>query len=127
MTRDEYGDMIIGKSEVSSFVLADDFEDFMQTKVNPPILEAVEAYRLAEEEGMKKPVHPMDTQVGGDHYKDYVIQPLEFITKNNIPFIEGNIIKYITRWKDKNGVEDLKKVIHYTQLLAQLEGLNLDG
>tara|TARA_R110000737_G_scaffold75119_3_gene104599 strand:- start:767 stop:1150 length:384 start_codon:yes stop_codon:yes gene_type:complete len=127
MTRDEYGDMIIGKSEVSSFVLADDFEDFMQTKVNPPILEAVEAYRLAEEEGMKKPVHPMDTQVGGGHYKDYVIQPLEFITKNNIPFIEGNIIKYITRWKDKNGVEDLKKVIHYTQLLAQLEGLNLDG
>lgn len=75
----------------------------------------------------KKIIHPMDTQVGGGHYKDYVIQPLEFITKNNIPFIEGNIIKYITRWKDKNGVEDLKKVIHYTQLLAQLEGLNLDG
>ena len=43
-------------------------------------------------------------QVEGDHYKKYTIQPIEFITKNNIPFIEGNIIKYICRWKDKGGL-----------------------
>ena len=50
-----------------------------------------------------------DTQVGGSHYSRYVIQPTEFIYKNNIPFIEGNIIKYILRHREKNGIEDLKK------------------
>ncbi len=55
-------------------------------------------------------------QVGGDHYKNMAIQPTEFIAKNNIPFIEGNIIKYATRHKHKNKAEDLKKVIHYAQL-----------
>ena len=60
-------------------------------------------------------------QIAGNHYKEMVIQPIEFITKNNIPFIEGCIIKYIARHKSKNGLEDLKKVIHYVQLLAELE------
>jgi hypothetical protein len=60
-------------------------------------------------------------QVEGDHYKKYTIQPIEFITKNNIPFIEGNIIKYICRWKDKGGSKDLDKVIHYVELLKELK------
>lgn len=60
-------------------------------------------------------------QVEGDHYKKYTIQPIEFITKNNIPFIEGNIIKYICRWQDKGGVQDLDKVIHYVELLKELK------
>ena len=60
-------------------------------------------------------------QVAGKHYKDFVIQPIEFITKNDIPFIEGNIIKYICRWKDKGGVQDLDKVIHYVELLKELK------
>ena len=59
-------------------------------------------------------------QVAGKHYKDFVIQPIEFITKNDIPFIEGNIIKYICRWQDKGGVQDLDKVIHYVELLKEL-------
>ena len=59
-------------------------------------------------------------QVAGSHYKQFNIQPIEFITKNNIPFIEGNIIKYICRWKEKGGVEDLDKVIHYVELLKEL-------
>lgn len=63
----------------------------------------------------------LDKQVSGDHYKQFEIQPIEFITKNKIPFIEGNIIKYICRWKDKNGIEDLDKVIHYVELLKELE------
>jgi hypothetical protein len=50
-----------------------------------------------------------DTQIGGNHYNKYAIQPTEFIHKNNIGFIEGNILKYIIRYKDKNGIEDLKK------------------
>jgi len=59
-------------------------------------------------------------QVGGDHYMKYKIQPIEFITENNIPFIEGNIIKYLVRWKDKNGTQDLDKCIHYLELLKEL-------
>jgi hypothetical protein len=63
----------------------------------------------------------LDKQISGNHYKQFKIQPIEFITKNNIPFIEGNVIKYICRWRDKNGLEDLDKVIHYVELLKELE------
>lgn len=58
-------------------------------------------------------------QIGGDHYKNMALQPIEFITKNNMGFCEGNIIKYITRYKDKNGVEDLKKAKHYIEILIE--------
>lgn len=56
-------------------------------------------------------------QVGGSHYKDYKIQPVKFIIKNNIGFVEGNIIKYILRFKEKGGVQDLLKAKHYIELL----------
>ena len=62
-----------------------------------------------------------EQQIGGGHYKDMAIQPIEFITKNNIPFIEGNIIKYICRWRVKGGVEDLKKARHYLDMLIENE------
>ena len=60
---------------------------------------------------------PYKTQVGGEHYKKYAIQPTEYILKNNMNFIEGNIIKYVTRYKDKNGLEDLRKARHYLDIL----------
>lgn len=63
----------------------------------------------------------LDVQVGGDWYKKLAIQPIEYTHKNNLNFGQGNIIKYCTRYKDKNGIEDLKKVIHYAQLLAELD------
>jgi len=56
-------------------------------------------------------------QVGGSHYKKYKIQPIEFIVKNNIGFVEGNVIKYILRFKEKGGVLDLEKAKHYIELL----------
>lgn len=59
-------------------------------------------------------------QVGGKHYTDYKIQPVEFITSNNIGFIEGNVIKYLLRFKEKNGLQDLDKAIHYVELLKEL-------
>ena len=62
----------------------------------------------------------LDRQCGGNHYKKYPIQPIEFITKNKFSYIEGNIIKYISRYKDKNGVEDLKKIKHYVDLLIEI-------
>lgn len=62
-----------------------------------------------------------NTQIGGDHYKSYKIQPVEFIHANEIPFLEANVIKYIMRHKDKNGIEDLQKAKHYIDLLIDLE------
>ena len=59
-------------------------------------------------------------QVGGSHYKKYKIQPIEFITANEIGFIEGNVIKYLLRFKEKNGLQDLDKAIHYVELLKEL-------
>ena len=63
-------------------------------------------------------------QVGGNHYADYAIQPLEFCVKNNIPFLEGNVIKYICRWRNKNGIQDLEKAKHYIEMLIELEKAN---
>lgn len=57
-------------------------------------------------------------QVGGDHYR-LKIQPIDFIRKNEIPFVEGNIIKYVIRHRKKNGKEDLEKAMHYIQLLLE--------
>ena len=62
---------------------------------------------------------PQNRQVGGDHYNKMVIQPIEFILENDIGFCEGNAIKYITRHKDKNGAEDIKKAIHYLEFVLK--------
>ena len=63
----------------------------------------------------------LDRQVGGGHYKDLKIQPIEYCHANNIPFTEGCIIKYATRWRDKGGIDDLRKIIHFAELLIELE------
>jgi hypothetical protein len=60
-----------------------------------------------------------DTQVGGDHYRKFAIQPSEYIDKNGFDWYDGNALKYISRHKVKNGPTDLKKAIQYIQ--AQLE------
>ena len=59
---------------------------------------------------------PQDKQIGGSHYKSFHIQPYEFISKNNLSFFQGNVVKYVCRYLSKNGVEDLQKIIHYCQL-----------
>ena len=65
----------------------------------------------------------MESQVGGDHYKKLAIQPVKYIHANGIPFIEGSVIKYVTRWRDKGGLKDLEKARHFIDLLIELEGL----
>ena len=65
--------------------------------------------------------NPLHRQEGGGHYKWFAIQPIEFIHVNNIPYIEANVIKYVCRHKHKNGVEDLKKAIHYLEMLIEME------
>ena len=63
----------------------------------------------------------LDTQVGGGHYKDLPIQPLEFFHANKIPALEAAAIKYIVRHKFKNGVEDIDNAIHILNILKELE------
>lgn len=60
-------------------------------------------------------------QVGGTHYKDFKIQPIDFILQNELGFCEGNVVKYVSRHKSKNGKQDLLKAIHYIELLIEKE------
>jgi len=61
-------------------------------------------------------------QIGGDHYKGKAIQPVEYIHANGLDFFEGNVVKYVTRWRSKGGTADLQKAKHYIELLIELEG-----
>lgn len=68
-----------------------------------------------------EPANALGTQEGGSHYKDMKIQPIEYCHANNLGMCEGSVVKYISRWRDKNGIEDLKKAKHFIDLLIQLE------
>ena len=60
-------------------------------------------------------------QEGGSHYKQMAIQPIEYIQANSLDYLEGNVIKYISRHKSKNGQEDIKKAMHYCQLILEYQ------
>jgi len=84
----------------------------------PPTSEQVlaKAVDILKESALKK-------QVGGDHYKDTAIQPIEYIYANKLDYCEGAVVKYITRWRKKGGKQDLEKIIHYVNLIIEMEGL----
>ena len=63
----------------------------------------------------------LNVQISGDHYRYLSIQPVEYIHANKIPFIEGSVIKYVTRWREKGGIKDLEKAKHFIDLLIELE------
>ena len=63
----------------------------------------------------------LGAQVGVTHYKEMAIQPVEYIHANGIGYFEGNVIKYVSRWRAKGGVADLEKARHYIDLLLDLE------
>jgi len=73
------------------------------------------------EESLSANSSALNIQVGGGHYKDMKIQPVEYIHANNLSFLEGNVVKYITRHKTKNKAQDIRKIIHYCTLILQLE------
>ena len=139
------GVMTIGKTEVSSFildeyedmeksetpfVLAEDHEEFMQTKVLPALLEVVEAYRLTKEEVMEESTSAMDTQVGGEHYKTKGLQPLEAVYMNyGIAGLEAAVFTKVNKYfRDKSGrgetglekkLEDCMKAQHVLQIFQE--------
>jgi hypothetical protein len=65
---------------------------------------------------------PSKTQVGGTHYSKHKIQPWDYVAANDLGYFEGSIVKYITRWRDKGGVEDLKKARHFLDKLIEVSG-----
>ena len=75
----------------------------------------------------KAELNALNKQVSGSHYKDKVIQPIQYIHANKLGFCEGNVIKYVTRHKDKNGRADIEKAIHYLELLLELEYSHVSG
>lgn len=70
---------------------------------------------------MKVPTDPLSKQVGGEHYKKYSIQPVEYAMANGLNYCQANAVKYITRYRDKGGIEDLRKAIHNLEILIELE------
>jgi hypothetical protein len=81
----------------------------------------MESYRdyMKRRDAEEQMIKASDKQVGGSHYKDFKIMPIEYITQNKLDFCEGNIVKYISRHAKKNGAEDIRKVIHYAELILQ--------
>lgn len=74
--------------------------------------------------------HPMDTQIGGDHYRVLPIQPMEYSMMNGLDACQHTIIKYVTRFRDKGGLDDLLKARHVIDMLIAFEQdtkLNPDG
>ena len=69
-----------------------------------------------------QPKGALAEQVDGDHYKKLKIQPIQYSMANNLNACQHSIIKYATRYKDKGKLKDLKKIIHFTNLLIQIEG-----
>lgn len=65
--------------------------------------------------------NPSANQVGGDHYRKYNIQPIEYVLANSMGYLPGCALKYITRYKDKGGAEDIRKAIHYLKLILEFE------
>jgi len=63
---------------------------------------------------------PNAMQVGSDHYSKKAIQPWDYIVSNNLGYLEGNVVKYVSRWKDKGGIDDLRKAQHYIHKLIEI-------
>lgn len=106
---------------VSLEVLRDEFWE--QHRDPDALCERYVAMRIAEEAGEH---HALNVQVGGSHYKDLPIQPVEYIHANGIGYFEGNVIKYVSRWRTKGGIPDLRKAAHYLDLLITLETQDAD-
>lgn len=75
----------------------------------------------AKKEKKKKKMSANDRQVGGDHYQKQKIQHWDYVLANDIPYMEAQIIKYVSRHRDKNGVQDLEKAVHFLHKLIEVE------
>lgn len=98
-------------------------EDGIHSKSNPANRFRIISEHLEEAQTEKA----SDRQTAGDHYKLLKIQPYKYALENNLNFMQSNVIKYVTRYKNKNGIEDLRKAIHCIELLIQHEEESVDS
>jgi len=96
-------------SEIETMVMAENFKTNMRKACFAPLTDVSDK------------TDPLDSQVGGSHYKAYKVQPIEYAMANNLNYCQANAIKYVTRYRDKNGAEDLRKAIHNIEILLKLE------
>lgn len=129
-TVDRFGGNNIGLPEIGLVSIVNNVTDYYVGIVdNIYLMDASDVELLETSDQHKeetKLYNPLIAQEGGGHYKNRGIQPLEYTMKNNLSFCEGNVVKYISRYKSKNGIEDLAKVIHYA-LLASYEEYGEQG
>lgn len=78
-------------------------------------------YEWKKMRAIKEANEALNKQEGGDHYKGYAIQPVQFAMSNNLDLCQANVVKYTVRFRDKGGIEDLRKARHYLELLAKFE------
>lgn len=94
----------------------------IEDDIRPHGIELISTSSSVEIEGLGENINSfLKQQYGGNHYKSLAIEPIEYAYRNNLDFFQGNVVKYITRFRDKNGLEDLKKAKHYIDLLIQFE------
>ena len=86
-----------------------------------PLVASTENFDYAQESEGPRTDSALKTQVAGKHYKDFKIQPVEYINANDLDFLQGNVIKYITRHKHKGKAEDVKKALHFCQLILEMQ------
>jgi hypothetical protein len=104
-------DIIVDESEKKRI-------DLMYAKLDEQEQERIKS--LYDQARLAQKPRANEQQVGGAHYTDKAIQPWDYIIANNLGYLEGNVVKYVSRWKDKGGVEDLKKAQHYLAKLLEL-------
>ncbi len=109
---------VFAQGETGDEAFYEDELELLSVAVNKPIGDGIADDTAAIQE---KPQSALDKQVSGNHYKDCGIQPIEYIHANNLSYFQGNVVKYVTRYKDKAGKADLEKAIHYLELMIELE------
>jgi hypothetical protein len=111
-------------NQVRDYVKICVIDDFLNCPEGCCELKQKTTKEVAEEYHTGYITTPLDTQVGGSHYKNFVIQPVEFCHKNNLGFIVSSAIKYLCRYNQKGTPkQDLEKAKHFIDLLMELEGL----
>ena len=109
IARENLAAHVEGREPAMQFV-----DEVVDEKIEP-------TFTFDDDFGDAEALSAMYTQVGGDHYSKRAIQPIEFIAANDLNFSEGSIVKYIVRWRDKGGFQDLEKIKQYVDLLIEME------
>lgn len=115
-TQEDFDQAILYRHQLdTTFILAKHCTPLAYKEVS------VDEYVESKTEETKTTNSALDKQVSGSHYKGCAIQPVEYIDANGLDYLQGNVVKYVTRHKLKNGRGDVEKAIHYLELILELQ------